>query len=237
MSQTQEIKWPRITIEAAVIVVSILLAFSIQAWWELRSQQAEARAYIEAVRTELIANRETIIEDLKTLRGWVEESELYLNTVVAPNASPSYDEVREMVWKTGPNSTIPLARSAIDDLVSSGGFQSIDLAELRRALADYARSLENDAAEQEDVRDFFNQFIYPYHLSRGSFTEFDWEEYNELPESPVSFPLDVDAFAGNRTYANLLISRILEYGNLRDAHRDLLEKIDQALSLIDSAFQ
>ena len=63
-------------------------------------------------------------------------------------------------------------------------------------------------------------------MSRGSFTEFDWEEYNEMPESPVSFPLDVDAFAGNRTYANLLISRILEYGNLRDAHRDLLEKIE-----------
>ena len=73
-------------------------------------------------------------------------------------------------------------------------------------------------------------------MSRGSFTEFDWEEYNELPESLVSFPLDVDAFAGNRTYANLLISRILEYGNLRDAHRDLLEKIEKVLTLIDGAF-
>ncbi len=221
-----ELKWRSAVLEGFAVVVAILIAFAIDAWWDLRTQQAEARAYIEAVRTELIANRETVIEDLKTLRGWVEESERYLNTVVAPDASPSYDEVREMVWKTGPNSTTPLARAAIDDLVSSGGFQTIDLAELRRALADYARSLENDATEQEDVRDFFTQFIYPYHVGRGSFTEFDWEEYNELPESLVSFPLDVDAFAGNRTYANLLISRILEYGNLSDAHRDLLEKIE-----------
>ena len=231
-----ELKWRSAVLEGFAVLVAILLAFTIDAWWDLRSQQAEARAYIEAVRTELIANRETLIEELEILRGWMAESELYLNTVVAPDASPSYDEVREMVWKTGPQRTTPLARAAFDDLVSSGGFQVIDSAELRRALADYARSLDDDAAEQEDVRDFFNQFIYPYHVGQGSFTEYDWEEYAELPESPVSFSLDVEAFAGSRTYANLLISRILEYGNLRDAHRDLLEKIEKALALIDGAF-
>jgi hypothetical protein len=231
-----ELQWRSAVLEGFAVLVAILLAFAIDAWWDLRSQQAEARAYIEAVRTELIANREALIEELEILRGWVEESELYLNTVVAPDASPSYDEVREMVWKTGPYRTTPLARAAIDDLVSSGGYKAIDLAELRRALADYARSLDNDATEQEDVRNFFNEFIYPYHVGQGSFTEFDWEEYNELPESPVSFPLDVEAFAGNRTYANLLISRILEYGNLRHAHRDLLEKIEKALALIDANF-
>ncbi len=83
------------------------------------------------------------------------------------------------------------------------------------------------------MRDFFNQFVYPYHVGQGSFSEFDLEEYAELPESSVSIPLNVEAFAGNRTYANLLIARILEYANLRDAHRDLLEKIEKALVLID----
>ena len=233
MPNSQTIAWKRLTAEGGAIVVSILLAFSIEAWWEQRSQQAEARSYIEAMRTELIANREALIEELEILRGWMEESEIYLNTVVSPDASPSYDEVREMVWKTGPARTTPLARAAFDDLISSGGFQVIDSAELRRALADYARSLDGDASEQEDVRDFFNQFVYPYHVGQASFAEFDWEEYAELPESSVSIPLNVEAFAGNRTYANLLISRILEYANLRDSHRDLLEKIEKALVLID----
>ncbi len=147
MPNSQTIAWKRLTAEGAAIVVSILLAFSIEAWWEQRSQQAEARSYIEAMRTELIANREDLIEELEILRGWMEESEIYLNTVVSPDASPSYDEVREMVWKTGPARTTPLARAAFDDLVSSGGFQVIDSAELRRALADYARSLDCDASE------------------------------------------------------------------------------------------
>ena len=236
MVAIKELRWRSALLEGFAVLVAILLAFGIDAWWDIRSERAEARAYIEAMRTELIANRETLREELDVLRGWMAESEQFLNTVVAPDASPSYDEVRKMVWETGPYRTTPLARAALDDLISSGGFQVIESAELRRVLADYERSLDRDAGEQQDIREFFNRFVLPYHVSQGSYTEFDWEEYAEIQESPVVFPFDVEAFVGNRTYANLLIARILEYANLRDAHRDVLEKIDQALALVDGAF-
>lgn len=216
------------------MLLGILLAFSIDAWWDLRTQNEEARAYVAAIRTELQANQEALGEELATISAWVSESEWYLNNVVSPDASPKYDQVREMVWKTGPDRTVPLARAAIDDLISSGGFQVIDSPRLRRSIADYIRALDEDADELQDVRDSFNQFIYPYHIQEGSFAEYDWEAYSELPESPVAFELNVQAFANNRVYANLLISRILEYSNLRDSHRNVLEKIEAVLALIDS---
>ena len=44
--------------------------------------------------------------------------------------------------------------------------------------------------------------------------------------------LDVDAYAANRTFANLLVVRILNYSNLREAHRDVQAQIDEVLALI-----
>lgn len=233
MSKLAQLDWRSALLDGLAVLVGILLAFSIDAWWDLRGQREEARAYLAAMETELVSNREALVEELKIIKSWVEQSEGFLNNVVGPDASPTYNQIREMVWLTGPNRTTPIARAAIDDLVSSGGFQVIDAPKLRRALADYVRALDNDASELEDVRDFFNLHILPYHIAEGSFTEFDWEASMELPESPVSFEMNVAAFAGNRVYANLLISRILEFGNLINSHRVLITRIDAVLALLE----
>jgi len=140
-----------------------------------------------------------------------------------------------MVWKTGPDQTTSLLRAAVDDLTSSGGLQTIRSAELRRAIAQYVRTLESDAGELDDLRNNFREYVLQYHIEYGSFTEFSWEEYAEVEESSVSFQLDVDAFAANRTYANLLIVRILNFTNLRDSHREVQAQIDQVLALISYA--
>ena len=46
------IPWPRVIVEGAVIVVSILLAFGIDAWWEGRQERAEEGRYIAALLDE-----------------------------------------------------------------------------------------------------------------------------------------------------------------------------------------
>ena len=235
MTPGSTLQWRSALLEGFAVLVGILLAFSIDAWWDLRSQRLEGRSYLAAMRTELIANQSLVEEDLDSLRRWVDESRGFLETVVAPGAQPSYDEVSRMVWLTGPYRTHPLPRAALDDLISSGGFQSIENAELRRALASYQRALERDALEQEDVRDLFQQFVQLYHIEEGSFTEFPWEPYAEVPESAVTFRLPVEAFASNRVYANILIVRILDYSNLRESHREVLRQIDGSLQLMGSA--
>ena len=41
MKRSQDIPWKRLSVEAAAIVVSILLAFAIDAWWEERLERKE----------------------------------------------------------------------------------------------------------------------------------------------------------------------------------------------------
>jgi hypothetical protein len=50
------IAWSRMFVEGVVIVVSILLAFAIDAWWDDRQRAEESRLQVERVVAELEAN-------------------------------------------------------------------------------------------------------------------------------------------------------------------------------------
>ena len=237
MARLRNIEWYRLGIEAAAIVVSILLAFWIDAWWDLRGQNEEARAYLAALETELLENRRIIDEDLEDLRSWVADSRSFLEDVVSPSAEPSGEQVKRMVWETGPLETTPLLTAALEDLKSSGGLPAIESAELRRAIADYDSKLDRDASFLDEVRFYFREYILQYHIQHSSFTESEWEEYAEVEEYLVSFEFDTGAFAANRTYANLLILRILGYSGLRDTRIEVQAQIDRVLALISDASQ
>ena len=64
MSKVSEIPWPRILAEGTAIVVSILLAFSIEAWWTDRQEQAEQERILLALKKEFETNLATIEEQL-----------------------------------------------------------------------------------------------------------------------------------------------------------------------------
>ncbi len=50
MTETQNIPWRRLSIEAAAIVASILLAFAIDAWWEERGLLIEEQQVLQGLR-------------------------------------------------------------------------------------------------------------------------------------------------------------------------------------------
>ena len=65
MKVKREIPWPRIFAEGAAIVVSILLAFAIQAWWEGANERDEEQRILSALCSEFTANLEQIESELQ----------------------------------------------------------------------------------------------------------------------------------------------------------------------------
>ena len=60
MTTTQVLPWKRITVEAAAIVASILLAFSIDAWWQERIERGDESEQLDRMRAEFSQNIERI---------------------------------------------------------------------------------------------------------------------------------------------------------------------------------
>ena len=58
--------WPRVLAEGAVIVVSILLAFGIDAWWDDAQRTREAHAMLETLSEEIRDARAEVDLDERT---------------------------------------------------------------------------------------------------------------------------------------------------------------------------
>ena len=60
MAELQNIPWKRISVEAIAIVASILLAFTIDAWWEDAQSEHEEKQILEALLVDLISRQERL---------------------------------------------------------------------------------------------------------------------------------------------------------------------------------
>lgn len=67
-TEKRSIPWPRIIAEGAAIVVSILLAFAIQAWWEGRNEAAQRDVWLGSLASDF----ELAALDLARVRGYYE---------------------------------------------------------------------------------------------------------------------------------------------------------------------
>lgn len=67
MSNVQRISWTRIAAESLAIVVSILLAFGIEAWWSGHQERLDERALLEELRTTLGEDIESVSQEADTI--------------------------------------------------------------------------------------------------------------------------------------------------------------------------
>lgn len=138
----KRIPWRRISVEAAAIVVSILLAFGIDAWWEQEREQDLAASYVERLRTD-------IEHDLAAYRltvAWsaaIDASALYVLSVYrGKELSPEqYDEFAYHLFRTSWNMQGRTTSATYEDLVGTGNFGLLPV-DLRNEITKYQGSKE-----------------------------------------------------------------------------------------------
>jgi hypothetical protein len=69
MAMRQNIQWPRIFAEGTAIVVSILLAFAIDTWWQERKEAETQHAQLQTLLGEFKAARDHLVLQLGALQG------------------------------------------------------------------------------------------------------------------------------------------------------------------------
>ncbi|VUX55771.1 conserved exported protein of unknown function, partial [uncultured Woeseiaceae bacterium] len=65
MRNGNNIQWKRLSVEAAAIVASILLAFTIDAWWDDKKEREDERAILSSLLAEFEQVRKNVDDILK----------------------------------------------------------------------------------------------------------------------------------------------------------------------------
>lgn len=142
----------RIVGELVLITTSILLAFSLEAWWAERSSQREFTEVIEAVRVEFAGARDEL-DRARTVHAGTAETLTAALELMGPGASEAHGDSLLALWpKIRFTSTDP-PQGVLVNALARGDVAALDAGQLRAALSSWPSKLEDYLATEEMYED------------------------------------------------------------------------------------
>lgn len=223
-------------LDAVVIVCSILLAFSLDAWWDSRKERVASQqllrdllAEFEQVQSQLrraVARNEMVIAAADSLISGVASSS-------TPQSVPASHVGSLLVTPT----TDP-RQGNLDALVMAGDFRLIPSARLRNLLADWPAALQDVREEELAAWTFVYEELIPHLAQVANLSHaLNWrliEEQSDyrggLGQGTVLQPnAERLVLTPDRTLANLLELRRYLAALVIDNHRELQLHIEQII--------
>ena len=185
MANTREEQWKRFLVEGVVILVSILLAFSIDAGWDARIEQQREREQLVSMLAEFKADLTGLDAVLTSVQGHATNIESLIALLKAagdePVMVPGPLLGSAITWRTSDVST-----STLDALMASGDLNLLRNAELRANLAGLPAFL-SDVTEDEVVAQTFAESQMSVFLAREGLAEIAYA-YRQGVQGPDGIP-------------------------------------------------
>jgi len=243
------LNWRLLLGEFIVIVVGVLMALWVDELREARNNAALEVQYLESFVTDLEAD----LAQFDETEAWMRRSEAAAATVLALYAgSPPTENLADLVmavetagWQEWP----VITRNTIDDLRSTGNLRLIRDSALRRAIAAYYTTIENNSIPNANMRDRIwagydarVQYVLapgvrlavlqrPESFGRGitsdALVAAELSSVEELIADLRAFP-ELESMAGEVLYQTINMRAGLE--GMRDAALDLKAKLERWLA-------
>ena len=228
------VPWLRVFVEGVVIVGSILMAFGLQAWWDVRVERDEVRTELANVLSELHGNRRLVEQYLEWHERALAASDVFLD-LLQGSSGETMMVPDSVVWGVGFTPTFDPRQGALNALLGSGRLALIEDPDLRGALAGFGGLLSDARDEETRARNYADlQLVGVLHqsgdVSRATSSTFRdsvrTEEEATLHTSIRNSQELVNHLARRRVFAVLSIESL---GGVRDAIEDLIRRIEAAL--------
>lgn len=223
----QPIPWARLTAEGAAIVVSILLAFAIDAAWQHRGEVAEEREILVGLEAEYVDLSERLAYWAKMNRNGASIVERYLSDSVREMSRLELEELfvhsmmANVLDQGGP----------LDALLDSGRLERIGDRAIRVRLAKWPDWLEDMHTNDLSIRDFAFREVTPFLAARG-IPRVVCPEGQFVCAPDATIPADYIELADDATFRALLIFRRNMMWMSAGDHENALTEAEELLDLI-----
>ena len=156
-----DISWKKISIEGIVIVISILLAFAIEAYWQERQNRIEERELIANLRQDLLENQQRIVDQITTLEiamdSLSEFLSLELNSSQQYQGEANFERILSPILRTYTNSG--LVSGFLESTTNSGLLAQISSPGIRSAIAEIENRVVDLTIIADDIRTLTDQLL------------------------------------------------------------------------------
>ena len=207
MSHTQKTPWGRLLAEGSAIVLSILLAFWIDAYWQDRQDVESGRSLAGALASEVVENDKMLDTKIAESREAAKRAKALL--VVMSNVGRDGHGLKEL----SDLGNVFVLENWIPDTdvyrqaVAAGQLLLINDADLRFDLAGYHSDLNRVADIVEDIRTQYFLELEPFLAKNTVYTDIAHSKWlQDIPVPP--FSTDIESLSKNPELWSLIALRL-----------------------------
>ena len=152
----------KLALEGVVVVMSILVAFALDAWWADRQLEQETDEDLAIVEFELAENIRLVQVTMDIMNNVVEANKTLITQLVAqPDSAMVEIEDITLFWGLFSNPTLDPSFGGIDAWIAAGRLGALGSPALRQRLASVRGKVEDVVEEQRIAREIAVHEIYP----------------------------------------------------------------------------
>ncbi len=216
----------RFMVEGLVIVVSILMAFAIDAWWAERQVSNER----EALKASLTQELESSIVTIREVYSAIDADLVKIDEFLEARSRADFSSMESMgyaLYAALNYQEAPLFVATLDSAIAGGGIELIESKEFRLSVSRFnrARTLLDEYAKLAITR-FFVGPVYDLQREVGDLRELFLvgsnvsDPGNDGSQPSLSEERLKELYSGNEVYALVFSSRVLK-SNQAQALRDM----------------
>lgn len=172
MTETKRVELDRIAVEAIAIVGSILLAFSIDAWWDSATERERERELFGALADDFHKTRLSLVDGLNFHTAVLASSKQLVELATSGHQDLSesgFDRLLlDISWW---DSNYPFTTGALNSALAAGELAIIRSDDLRRLIADWPTRIAIVEINRRQDYDFFFDIWTPYLRKKGLFLQ------------------------------------------------------------------
>jgi len=229
----QPVDWNRLLIEGLVIVVSILLAFAIDAWWDQQREVRDTNDQVARVVSELRANVAILQAQDQYLEYTTRAAREFIS-IMGPDVGPvSIQDIGSMMFRIYGVGTLSLSNSATQNFLSSGQLTASRWIDVRLSLTELlseAQVAENASLELREMRQemlgHMQAFVSGLDVAK---------EHPLMADYPASrFISDTSALLSDMKFESLIANYAIRLEINRQNVQALLERHIAVINLIEN---
>ena len=224
MREANGIQWKRLSVEAAAIVASILLAFAIDAWWDTNKQEAAEAEWIAAIHLDLKTTLNAVDVSIGEAEAIVEAGQELVSLLASAN-SPDVSTLSDLSNRMGSPIGFTPTLPGFERGFSEGRFSDIDSVEFRRGLADFRQwQVHFEVSRKLDWEVFF---IGPMYEVSAPHARYFAERFSMSEEQYLEAILTPEMLVAVNTASKLQTNELKALRGMRGAIENMISALEK----------
>ena len=225
----------RTATEGVAIVVSILLAFWIDTWWEDRKEARLEVVYLLELREDFEQNKIRLQDEIAEIEETARSMSALQEQSALDSPSMSVSELNENFSLIINMSTFYPVNRAYANMTGSGDLKLIRSRPLQNALAEYYAAAEITVLIEKTHEMELVQIYEPYIIENLDYAAVGYTRVDDFSLAPPIEEASILKVLATREFRNILIQKSVISTDLIDQFRGMLERTNNILRLLKSA--